>query len=72
MKIITLEIENEQDYEHILYLAQKFGLKFYEKSTFNKEMKNKEQQVKEMIQFYKDKGKSFENFKFNRQEANER
>ncbi|MDX2301738.1 MAG: hypothetical protein NW226_03010 [Microscillaceae bacterium] len=70
MKTITLEIENEQDYGQILDFVLKMGVKITELPT--QQAHEREIALTKMRQFYQEKSKNFGNFKFNREEANER
>jgi multimeric flavodoxin WrbA len=69
MKTITLEIEEEKDYQEILKLANKVGAKIISNFSVSSNQKTPFEEIKD---FYLSHSKDFGDFKFNREEANER
>jgi hypothetical protein len=67
MKTITLEIEKDNDFEKIMELAQRLGVKIV---STTKEPENKD--MTEIKQFYNQFQFDVKDFKFDRDEANER
>lgn len=70
MKTITLEIEKDQDFQKIVELAKTLGVRIT--SQIENEASEREIALIKIKQFYQEKGKNFGDFKFNREEANER
>jgi hypothetical protein len=67
MKTITLEIEKDNDFEKIIELAQNLGIKIVS-TTKEPEDKN----MDSIKQFYNQFQYDVKDFKFDRNEANER
>ncbi len=69
MKTITLEIKEEKDYQEILRLANKVGAKIISSPSVSSHQKTSFEEIKD---FYLSHSMDFGDFKFNREEANER
>jgi Homing endonuclease len=67
MKTITLEIEKDNDFQKIVELAQSLGLKIV--ST---KQNPKDENIDDIKQFYNQFQFEVKDFKFDREEANER
>lgn len=70
MRLVTLEILNQQDWEVLKKFLTKLSIKIVEKPTIKVEQRNVK--LKNALLFWENKVVDFTNFKFGREEANER